>query len=52
MRMMKTIYWNENVIILTKFVSLAATENVILTTSGTASEKKIVKNYDIFLRNK
>ena len=32
------IHWNENVVILTKFSSLAALEVVILTTSSAASD--------------
>ena len=37
------IHWNENVIILTKFPSLAALEVVILTTSSAASDENFIK---------
>ena len=36
-------HWNRNVVILTKFSSLAAPEVVILTTSGAASDENLVK---------
>ena len=36
-------HWNENVVILTKFSSLAAPKVVILTTFGTASDEDFVK---------
>ena len=37
------IHWNENVVILTKFLSLAALEVVILTTSSVASDENFTK---------
>ena len=37
------IHWNENVVILTKFESLAALEVVILTTSSAASDENFIK---------
>ena len=36
-------HWNENVVILTKFSSLAALEVVILTTSSAASDDNFIK---------
>ena len=38
-----SIHWNENVVILTKFSSLAALEVVILTTSSAASDENFIK---------
>ena len=37
------MHWNENVVILTKFQSLAALEVVILTTSSAASDENLIK---------
>ena len=37
------LHWNENVVILTKFESLAALEVVILTTSSAASDENFIK---------
>ena len=37
------IHWNENVVILTKFSSLAALEVVILTTFSAASDENFIK---------
>ena len=37
------IHWNKNVVILTKFSSLAALEVVILTTSSAASDEHFIK---------
>ena len=37
------VYWNENVIILMKFSSLAAPKVVILTTFGAASDEDFIK---------
>ena len=39
----KMAHWNENVVILTKFSSLAALEVVILTTSSAASDENFIK---------
>ena len=39
----KRIHWNKNVVILTKFSSLAALEVVILTTSSAASDEHFIK---------
>ena len=36
-------HWNKNVVILTKFSSLAALEVVILTTSSAASDEHFIK---------
>ena len=38
-----TYHWNENVVILTKFSSLAALEFVILTTFSAASDENFIK---------
>ena len=38
-----TYHWNKNVVILTKFSSLAALEVVILTTSSAASDEHFIK---------
>ena len=38
-----TIHWNENVVILMKFSSLAALEVVILTTFSAASDENFIK---------
>ena len=37
------LHWNENVVILTKFSSLAALEVVILTTFSAASDENFIK---------
>ena len=37
------LHWNKNVVILTKFSSLAALEVVILTTSSAASDEHFIK---------
>ena len=39
---LKSIHWNQKVVILTTFLSLAAPEVVILTTSGATSDEKVV----------
>ena len=40
---LKYVHWNKNVVILTKFSSLAALEVVILTTSSAASDEHFIK---------
>ena len=39
----RRIHWNENVVILTKFSSLAALEVVILTTFSAANDENFIK---------
>ena len=40
---LRLLHWNKNVVILTKFSSLAALEVVILTTSSAASDEHFIK---------